>query len=49
MQITYVLKAIKDERVSAEHHNTNLDWVSELMKSYIEQGYKVSLTEYRDE
>jgi len=46
MQIVYILKAIKDERISAEHHNTNLYWISELMKTYIEQGYKVSLTEY---
>ena len=42
---TKVLKAIKDQRVSAEHHNTNLEWITELMKNYIEQGYKVSLTE----
>ena len=45
MTIVYVLKAIKDQRVSAEHHNTNLEWITELMKNYIEQGYKVSLTE----
>lgn len=48
MTIVYVLKAIKDERISAEHHNVNLDWLTDLMKRYIEQGYKVSLTEHRN-
>ena len=49
MQIVYVLKAIKDKKVSAEYHNTNLEWLTELMKNFIEEGYKVSLTEHRDE
>lgn len=46
MQIVYVLKAVKDERVSAEHHSTDLEWLTELMTSYVEKGYKVSLTEH---